>query len=200
MNLPRSFGVRQSLTPHHSFIQSFIPSFSRSFIHSFTHSLIHSFVRPLINSVIPAFVIMALRSISLCLAFIASFAVAWIPGEHREIYNQDGTNLFNVTSLGYGNSTTKRWLQTSGKIRGVNLGSLFVFEPWLAETEWSAMGCAGQNSEFDCVSLLGQAQANSVFQSHWGSWITQSDSTYHHDFSSYAVKLLYFFLVLSNGN
>jgi Cellulase (glycosyl hydrolase family 5) len=108
------------------------------------------------------------------LALVASPARAWIPGEHREIYAQDGTNLFNNTALG-GNATTKRWLQASGKVRGVNLGSLFVFEPWLAETEWSNMGCDGKNSEFDCVSALGQTQANSVFQTHWNSWITQAD-------------------------
>lgn len=116
---------------------------------------------------------MFLASVAL-LALAVSPARAWIPGEHREIYAQDGTNLFKNTALG-GNSTSKRWLQASGKVRGVNLGSLFVFEPWLAETEWSNMGCSGQNSEFDCVSYLGQTQANSVFQAHWNSWITQAD-------------------------
>lgn len=55
------------------------------------------------------------------------------------------------------------------------MGSLFVFEPWLAETEWSNMGCGSYESEFDCVSALGQTQANTVFQKHWGSWITQAD-------------------------
>ncbi|KAF8860603.1 glycoside hydrolase [Acephala macrosclerotiorum] len=92
----------------------------------------------------------------------------------RKIYAADGSNLFDHSAIGT-NKTSKRWLQASGKIRGVNLGSLFVFEPWLAETEWSNMGCAGQASEFDCVSYLGQAQANLVFQAHWNSWITQSD-------------------------
>ena len=108
------------------------------------------------------------------LAFAASLARAWLPGEHREIYARDGTNLFNNTALA-GQSAAKRWLQASGRVRGVNLGSLFVFEPWLAETAWSNMGCGGQNSEFDCVSHLGQTQANSVFQAHWNSWITQAD-------------------------
>lgn len=55
------------------------------------------------------------------------------------------------------------------------MGSLFVFEPWLAETEWSNMGCGSYESEFDCVSALSQTQANTVFQKHWGSWITQAD-------------------------
>ena len=64
----------------------------------------------------------------------------------------------------------------SHKIRGVNLGSLFVFEPWMASTEWNSMGCSSaQPSEFDCVSFLGQAEANSAFQKHWASWVTESD-------------------------
>jgi len=116
---------------------------------------------------------MILTSVTL-LALAASPVLAWFPGEHKEIYARDGTNLFNNTFLG-GDSTSKRWLQASGKVRGVNMGSLFVFEPWIAETEWANMGCSGQASEFDCVSHLGQAQANSAFQNHWDSWITQAD-------------------------
>ena len=101
-------------------------------------------------------------------------ANAWLPGEHKDIYARDGSNLFN-TSDAPPEGSDKRWLPASGKIRGVNMGSLFVFEPWMASTEWSNMGCGSYASEFDCVSGLGQSQANSVFQSHWGSWITQSD-------------------------
>jgi len=108
------------------------------------------------------------------LALLATPVLAWLPGEHKEIYARDGTNLFNNTAFGV-DSYSKRWFQASGKVRGVNLGSLFVFEPWLAETEWASMGCGGQASEFDCVSSLGQTQANSVFQAHWSSWITQAD-------------------------
>lgn len=55
------------------------------------------------------------------------------------------------------------------------MGSLFIIEPWMAWAEWQKMGCGDAASEFDCVSRLGQAQANSVFQAHWGSWITQND-------------------------
>lgn len=61
------------------------------------------------------------------------------------------------------------------KIRGVNLGSLFVFEPWIATTEWSNIGCGGQESEFDCVMNTGQQRSNEAFQRHWDSWITESD-------------------------
>jgi len=39
------------------------------------------------------------------------------------------------------------------------------------------MGCKddGYDSEFNCVSKLGQAKADKVFQQHWATWITQSD-------------------------
>lgn len=61
------------------------------------------------------------------------------------------------------------------KIRGVNVGSLFVYEPWIDEDEWNGMGCDGQQSEFDCVMSLGQQQANTAFQDHWKSWIGEQD-------------------------
>ncbi len=99
----------------------------------------------------------------------ASPALGWLPGETKEIYSRDGSNLFNTTS------NDKRWLQASGKVRGVNLGSMFVFEPWIASAQWSAMGCGNYKSEFDCVSGLGQAAANTQFQNHWSTWITESD-------------------------
>jgi hypothetical protein len=105
-------------------------------------------------------------------------ASAWLPGVHKTLVSENGTNLFNSTPGYYRNSTkTKRWTPASGKIRGVNLGSMFVFEPWIAETAWSNMGCGSYNSEFDCVSGLGQSAANAAFQSHWNSWITQTDIT-----------------------
>jgi aryl-phospho-beta-D-glucosidase BglC (GH1 family) len=52
---------------------------------------------------------------------------------------------------------------------------MFVFEPWIAEAEWSNMGCGGQASEYDCVLALGQTAANAAFQGHWDTWITQAD-------------------------
>ena len=47
----------------------------------------------------------------------------------------------------------------------------------MASDEWSTMGCGSAVSEFDCVSALGQSQANSVWAKHWGSWTTQGDIT-----------------------
>ena len=94
------------------------------------------------------------------LTTLATLANAWLPEENKSITAKDGTNLFS---------------SSNGKIRGVNLGSQFIFEPWLASSAWSDMGCGGKNSEFDCVSSLGQDAANTAFANHWSSWITQDD-------------------------
>lgn len=63
----------------------------------------------------------------------------------------------------------------SGKIRGVNLGGLFIIEPWMVSDSWNKMGCGGQNSEFDCMMALGQTKGNTAFHSHWDTWITEND-------------------------
>ncbi|KAI4199542.1 MAG: hypothetical protein LQ346_002556 [Caloplaca aetnensis] len=77
-------------------------------------------------------------------------------------------------ALGYA-GLSQAWLPASGKIRGVSLGSQFVIEPWMANDEWNKMGCGGTESEFDCVSKLGQAQANQAFATHWSTWTTKDD-------------------------
>ncbi|PVH74601.1 glycoside hydrolase family 5 protein [Cadophora sp. DSE1049] len=60
-------------------------------------------------------------------------------------------------------------------MRGVNLGSHFVVEPWMIPLEWNAMGCGSYSSEFDCVKGLGQKKANAAFQAHWDHWVTEED-------------------------
>ncbi|KAG9234072.1 putative glucan endo-1,6-beta-glucosidase B [Amylocarpus encephaloides] len=118
------------------------------------------------------------------LVFLATHALAWLPGEHRDIVNFNTSTRRNFTTappLSSGSTLRKPLNQTrilsipSNKIRGVNLGSLFVFEPWMANTQWQNMGCGPYKSEFDCVLGLGQQRANAAFQSHWNSWITQGD-------------------------
>ncbi|EFX04331.1 endoglucanase 2 [Grosmannia clavigera kw1407] len=111
-------------------------------------------------------------------------ASAWLPQQNVDrMEARDGSNLFNTTKQIEG-----RWLTTDGKpLRGVNLGSQFILEPWMASNTWSSMGCGGQNSEFDCVSHLGQSAANSAFQSHWGSWIVESDLN---DMQSYGLNAI----------
>ena len=47
----------------------------------------------------------------------------------------------------------------------------------MASNEWSTMGCGSTASEFDCVSMLGQAAANTAWAKHWSTWTTQADIT-----------------------
>ena len=63
----------------------------------------------------------------------------------------------------------------SHKIRGVNLGSLFIVEPWMSSNTWKSMDCSGTKSEWDCVVSLGQEKANAAFQKHWNTFITADD-------------------------
>ncbi|KAG6554347.1 hypothetical protein Mapa_004263 [Marchantia paleacea] len=69
----------------------------------------------------------------------------------------------------------RAWLPKDNPIRGVNLGGLFIVEPWMMGDEWRSMGCGDYASEFDCVRALGQAAANAAFQKHWATWINQTD-------------------------
>lgn len=55
------------------------------------------------------------------------------------------------------------------------MGSLFVFEPWIAKTTWFEMDCKGEKSEFGCASSIGQDAANTAFKKTLDTWITQDD-------------------------
>jgi len=100
--------------------------------------------------------------------------LGWLPGEDKEVRAVDGSSLFNPSLLQ--SSVNRRSIALpSNKIRGVNLGSLFVFEPWLAMPAWEKMGCGTTAAELDCVSKLGQSRANASFADHWNTWINQSD-------------------------
>lgn len=82
------------------------------------------------------------------LVFILLYAVvanAWLPDDH---------GLFDKRRR-----LSKPHSPYSRKIRGVNLGSLFVVEPWMIPKEWANMGCEGTNSEFDFVKALGQRKS-----------------------------------------
>lgn len=110
----------------------------------------------------------SLTPVLLLAGYLASSCSAWLPSQR--------------IASPHDNDSHRRWLptfntsnNTSNKIRGVNLGSLFVLEPWMAYTAWTEMGCGSTTSEFDCVGELGQEAANAAFQSHWASWITQDD-------------------------
>ncbi|KAI1185220.1 glycoside hydrolase family 5 protein [Nemania serpens] len=71
--------------------------------------------------------------------------------------------------------TSRRWLPGSDKIRGVNLGSQFIIEPWMAGDEWNSMGCGDSADEWSCVQRLGQDAADAAFRTHWQTWITAED-------------------------
>ena len=127
-----------------------------------------------------------MRSLLLA-AGLLSAAQAWLPfdnegqlrmrrstvDERNEIPAFDSVNETN-TARGIKQA---RWLPMNPTIRGVNLGSLFVFEPWIGVSTWTnKMGCtdSGYNSEFDCMLKLG-ANGDAVFQQHWRDWITEQD-------------------------
>ncbi|TQB67875.1 hypothetical protein MPDQ_004425 [Monascus purpureus] len=103
---------------------------------------------------------LSLSATLLLLTLYPAKSTAWLPWSNKNITSTNGTNLFE---------------QTNGKIRGVNLASLFVLEPWMAPSEWSSMGCADTKSEFDCVLHLGQNKADASFRQHWDTWITRED-------------------------
>ena len=107
-------------------------------------------------------------------AALASFSHAWLPDS--TLLDKRGFSLFerNVTDRDV-DANGKRWMPESGRIRGVNLGSLFVVEPWMVPDEWNNMGCGGQASEFDCVMNTGQARSDAAFQRHWDTFITEAD-------------------------
>ncbi|KAL8331292.1 hypothetical protein RB593_001973 [Gaeumannomyces tritici] len=123
---------------------------------------------------------MKIPRLALAVAALAVSAVhAWLPGagpEKRSIVDLDGFSLFNGSHGG--GSTGRRWLSASGKLRGVNLGSLFIVEPWMMWSEWAAgMGCEvkDKNSEFDCMTKLGQSEGDRKFKEHWGNFIKEAD-------------------------
>lgn len=75
------------------------------------------------------------------------------------------------------NMTMPRWLTNASIVRGVNLGSQFVIEPWMAYDEFNSMGCGELQDETSCVSKHGQETADTVFAKHWDTWTTQEDIT-----------------------
>ncbi|TVY62811.1 putative glucan endo-1,6-beta-glucosidase B, partial [Lachnellula suecica] len=100
---------------------------------------------------------------------------SWLPGQQKDIHSVSGVNLFSPapTNGAYRNITTRN--SQAPKIRGVNLGSYFVIEPWMIGNEWASSVCADEGSEFDCVQSIGQDAANSFFETHWDTYITEDE-------------------------
>ena len=56
--------------------------------------------------------------------------------------------------------------------------------------EWSnVLNCGNTGSEFDCVSKLGQSQANANWARHWSSFITSSDLDTMSSFSLNTIRI-----------
>ncbi|OAQ83594.1 endo-beta- - protein [Purpureocillium lilacinum] len=101
-----------------------------------------------------------MRSVVVTAVFLAT-ASAWTPQSRYKASGKDAKGL--------------TWLPGNDKFRGVNLGSQFIIEPWMAADEFSSMGCGGLNDEWSCVEKLGQDAADAAFKKHWDSWTTQDD-------------------------
>ncbi|KAI4106808.1 MAG: hypothetical protein L6R37_002010 [Teloschistes peruensis] len=119
----------------------------------------------------------------------ATFSYAWLPIARDESVFRDRDLPQAPLQPQDDENATMRWLPSSDKIRGVNLGSQFVIEPWMANDEWNKMGCGGQESEFDCVSKLGQARADSVWATHWATWTTKDDITKMQSYGLNAIRI-----------
>lgn len=78
-----------------------------------------------------------------------------LPIAHAWLPTDNGRNLSGFSKSG------------TDKTRGVNLGSSFIIEKWMATGEWNDMGCGDYNSEWGCVEGIGQDVANKVFKKHW---------------------------------
>ncbi|KAH7022269.1 glycoside hydrolase superfamily [Ilyonectria destructans] len=85
------------------------------------------------------------------------------------------TSQSRAAALENGERLTERWLSSDAKMRGVNLGSQFIVERWMAEGSWKEMGCGKYNDEWACVEAIGQTAADKAFEGHWANWTTESD-------------------------
>ena len=130
-----------------------------------------------------------MRSLIITITVFASLSMAWLP-------TRDDPLMGNVKHLqqvpivqNEDSNETTRWLPNNLPIRGVNLGSQFIIERWMANDEWNSMGCSGQASEFDCVSKLGQAQANAAWAKHWSTWTTKNDISKMKSYGLNAIRI-----------
>ncbi|KAF2755754.1 putative endo-beta-1,6-glucanase [Pseudovirgaria hyperparasitica] len=113
---------------------------------------------------------------------ILPLASAWLPGHHSSIE----LSAFGVTNRSIAGRQT---IVVPDKIRGVNVGSLFIIEPWMVGESWNRIGCSNQPSEFACVQQLGQEAANSAFRQHWDTWITQGEIQLMKDYGLNTIRI-----------
>lgn len=131
-----------------------------------------------------------MKSLILTFTAYAALSVAWMPTKYNHLTSHvKNRHQAPILRRQEDQNETTRWLPSNLPIRGVNLGSHFIMEPWMANNEWNSMGCGGQASEFDCVSKLGQAQANTVWAKHWNTWTTKDDIAKMKSFGLNAIRI-----------
>ncbi|KAJ1931630.1 hypothetical protein EC988_009725, partial [Linderina pennispora] len=66
----------------------------------------------------------------------------------------------------------------NGPIRGVNLGGLFVLEPWITPSlfaQWANTTNSPVNDEWSYCATLGKDECTRRLHAHWSSWVQESD-------------------------
>jgi len=66
-------------------------------------------------------------------------------------------------------------MNSQPQYRGVNLGGWLVLESWITPTLYNNNGVAGGIGEWGFCAKLGKSKAQQVLDSHWDTWVTQSD-------------------------
>ncbi|KAJ2162510.1 hypothetical protein GGF46_000641 [Coemansia sp. RSA 552] len=68
--------------------------------------------------------------------------------------------------------------QPTNLIRGVNLGGLFVLEPWITPSlfdEWVSVTNSTVVDEWNYCAALGKQECQRRLHTHWGTWVQESD-------------------------
>ncbi|GAA5829996.1 hypothetical protein JCM3766R1_006733 [Sporobolomyces carnicolor] len=90
---------------------------------------------------------------------------------HR-VSKSTGSNT--TTSNGAKGTKDTAWIPVD-KVRGVNLGSLFVIEPWMVPDTWNRMGCNGYTSERACNEAIGLDTLQPLYEKHWATFYSPDD-------------------------
>ncbi|KAJ1897266.1 hypothetical protein LPJ66_003475 [Kickxella alabastrina] len=82
-----------------------------------------------------------------------------------------------ISSAVAGPTTVKRQ-QMHEPIRGVNLGGLFVLEPWITPSlfeEWAQKPSSPVVDEWSYCQTLGSPECSRRLQQHWETWVQEAD-------------------------
>ncbi|KAJ1893873.1 hypothetical protein LPJ66_005508 [Kickxella alabastrina] len=87
------------------------------------------------------------------------------------------TSLFFSVADSSPAGLSKRFGKGGDVIRGVNLGGLFVLEPWITPSlfkQWEGPNPQAVD-EWTYCQTLGKSECESRLKQHWGSWVTETD-------------------------